>query len=90
MKGVIDLSYMTNIYQADIPHRAISVYVYLQSRANKENTCFPSVATISADTKLSKSTVKRAIKELVQYGLLAIEHRFRKNGAKSSNLYALR
>jgi len=80
----------TNIYQSDLPHRAVAVYVYLQSRANKEHQCFPSIATMAADTKLSKSTVKRAINDLKSNGYLKAEKRFRQNGAKSSNLFTLK
>ena len=31
----------TELYRMDLPHRAISVYIYLSDRANKENTCYP-------------------------------------------------
>ena len=79
-----------NIYRDDLPHRAVSVYVYLQSRANEENKCFPSIATIAADTKLSKSTVKRAINDLKKSGYVKIENRYRESGAKSSNLFTLK
>jgi histidine triad (HIT) family protein len=38
----------------ELPHRAISVYMYLSDRANKENTCWPSIPTIAKDLKLEK------------------------------------
>lgn len=44
------------IWADDLPSRAVTVYMYLRSRADREGKCFPSVRTISRDTKLSMST----------------------------------
>ena len=33
----------------DLPHRAISVYIYIADRANKDGICWPSIPTISKD-----------------------------------------
>ena len=49
------------IWADDLPSRAVTVYMYLRSRADREGKCFPSVRTISRDTKLSMSTVRRAL-----------------------------
>ena len=46
--------------------RQVTVYMYLRSRADREGKCFPSVRTISRDTKLSMSTVRRALDDLVK------------------------
>ncbi len=61
--------------------------MYLKNRANKEQTCFPSVGTIAADLKLSKSTVGRALADLEKAGLVKRRARWRKKGGRSSNLY---
>lgn len=53
------------IWADDLPSRAVTVYMYLRSRADREGKCFPSVRTISRDTKLSMSTVRRALDDLV-------------------------
>lgn len=37
------MRYARLIYDYDLPHRAVAVYMYLSNRANKDNTCFPSV-----------------------------------------------
>jgi len=63
--------------------------MYLKNRANKDKSCFPAIGTIAADLKLSKRTVERALVDLEQVGFLLREHRFRKKGGKSSNLYRL-
>ncbi len=79
----------TDVYRMDLPHRAISVYIYLADRANKENICWPSIPTISKDLKLSESTTRRALGDLRKAGLLKTEQRYRENGGNSSLLYML-
>lgn len=76
-----------NIYTSDLPHRAISVYMYLRDRANKDGTCFPSIPTIAAELNISKSTVKRALSDLEKAGYIRRERRYRQTGGNSSNLY---
>ena len=49
------------IYKTNLPHRAIAVYLYLESRANKDRICYPAIGTIARELHLSVSTVKRAI-----------------------------
>ena len=84
------MSYFDNIYSdADLPARARMVYMYLQDRANKDGSCWPAVKTIARDLKLSRSTVKRALRDLEQTGYLEKQERYRKNGSCTSNLYTL-
>jgi len=79
-----------NIYGAeDLSHRAVSVYMYLRDRANKDGTCYPAIKTIAKDLKLSVSTVKRAIADLVEHGDLQTEQRWRENGGRSTILYQI-
>ena len=76
-----------DIYSANLPHRAVAVYLYLLDRADKNGSCFPAVSTISQDLKMSKSTIKRAIADLEQANFIRHERRFRQSGGNSSNLY---
>ena len=46
------------IYREELPSRAISLYRYLLDRQGRNNTCWPSIKTISLHTKMSRSTVK--------------------------------
>lgn len=78
------------LYRMDIPHRAVSVYIYLYDRADKEGTCWPAIPTISRELKLSESTVRRAVSDLRRAGLLTTEQRYRNSGGKSSLLYRLK
>ena len=77
------------IYNMNLPHRAKSVYIYLNDRTNKDRNCFPSIRTISKELGMSRSSVIRAIADLKKAGLVKTEQRFRANGGKSSLLFTL-
>lgn len=83
------MSYNRKVYEADLPHRAVAVYLYLKERANKEGTCYPAIGTIARDLSLSASTVKRAISDLEQTGFVKKKQRWRDNGGKSSLLFEI-
>ena len=77
-------------YQSQLKSRALQVLLYLIDRANKEQTCFPAVPTIGRELHISISTVKRAMRELVEAGYVKKESRFREgNRGQTSNLYTL-
>lgn len=84
------MSFFGTLYKEDLPPRAKTVYMYLKDRSNKDGECWPAVKTIAKDTSLSVSTVKRAVADLIRYGFLAKESRFRENGSHTSNRYFLR
>ena len=77
------------LYRMDLPHRAISVYIYLYDRANKNGECWPAIPTIAKELKLSQSTIRRALKDLRKAGLLETKQRYREKGGKSSLLYKI-
>ena len=83
------MSFFGSIYSAELPHRAVSVYMYLRDKADAKGSCWPSIRTIGRELGLSRSTVKRAINDLVESGYLKKEHRYRENGSKSSSLYTV-
>lgn len=76
-----------DIYDLDLPHRAVCVYMYLCDRAGSGGTCFPSHKTMAADLRLSVSTVKRALADLETAGCLEKQSRRRPLGGHTSNLY---
>ncbi len=80
---------LKKLYQSELPSRAIAVYLYLRGRVNKEGFCWPAVPTMARELKISESTIRRAIRDLVREGFLIIEERQRGNGADSSNRYML-
>ena len=83
------MAYDRKIYEADLPHRAVAVYLYLKERANKEGTCYPAIGTIARDLHLSASTVKRAVRDLEKDGFIRKKQRWRENGGRSSLLFEI-
>ena len=87
------MSYFNHIYTAspdELPHRARAGYMYLRDRAGKGSDCWPAVKTIADHLQLSRSTVKRALHDLVSAGLIEKEVRYRENGSNTSNRLILR
>ena len=84
------MGYFDSIYAAELPHRAVTVYMYLKNRSNANGDCWPAVKTIARDLHLSRATVQRAIRDLERSGWLVKEPRWRENGSSSSNLYKIR
>lgn len=64
-------------------------YLYLHDRQDKECKAWPGIKTIAADLSLSRSTVKRAIKDLEKAALIRKEPHYRENGSATSNRYYL-
>lgn len=65
------MSRLDKLYRSDVPHRAKLVYIYLFDRMDKEKKAWPGINTIAADLSLSRSTVKRAIRDLERAGCSA-------------------
>lgn len=84
------MSFFGNIYREEVSSRAKTVYMYLKDRSNGEGECWPAIKTIARDTSMSVSTVKRALADLLQCGLLRKERRFRENRGNTSNRYYVR
>ncbi len=83
------MPYFTKLYQADLPHRAKLVYIYLHDRMDSERKAWPGLNTIAKDLSVSRSTVKRAVKDLENAGLIRKEPHVRRNGGATSNRYYL-
>ena len=77
------------LYRTELPHRAKLVYLYLHDRVDKDGKAWPGLNTVTADLSLSRSTVKRAIRDLEQAGLLKKQPHHRENGSTTSNRYYL-
>ena len=61
------------IFDSDVSASAKLVLLYLSRVANREGVCFPSLATIGEHCGYSKNTVRKALAELEQAGLLTME-----------------
>lgn len=87
------MSYFQHLYSAspdELPHRARTVYMYLRDRTGHGQDCWPAIKTIASDLQLSRSTVKRALNDLVKVGLIEKEARYRENGSNTSNRFILK
>ena len=85
------MAYYDSVYEdQELSHRAKAVYIYHKDHANKQCTCWPGINTIAAGLNLSRSTVKRALEDLVTAGLVDKSNRWRENGSLSSNLYRIK
>lgn len=81
---------LDHIFRADLPHRAVAVYIYLFERANKNGECWPAIPTIAKELKISQSTVRRALNDLRKAGFVNTEQRYRSSGGKSSLMFKLK
>lgn len=83
------MGYFDSVYESDLSHRAKAVLFYLKDHVDSEGKCWPGIRTIAGELGLSRSTVKRALGELVEVGVVEKERRWRENGSFTSNLYRI-
>ncbi|HJG87158.1 helix-turn-helix domain-containing protein [Pseudoflavonifractor capillosus] len=84
------MSYFNTVYgDPELSARAKLVLLYLHDRANQDGESWYAINTMARDLSLSRSTIKRALAELVRQGRVGKQLRFRENGGCSSNLYHL-
>ena len=72
-----------------MPGRAKFVYYYLRDRMDKDRICWPGIKRIGSDLGISRSTVKRALKDLDRAGYISIDTAYRDNGSLTSNRYRI-
>ncbi len=91
MEGIAMSNIAAHLAQiTDLTPSAYRVLAALISFADKNATCFPSVKAIVERTKLSESSIFRALKQIKNAGYVTIKHRFskgtelRKSGQRSS------
>ena len=85
------MSYFSEIYgDPELSARAKQVLVYLHDRANKDGESWYAINTMAKALSLSRSTITRALAELIRQGRVEKQVRFRENGGCSSNYYQLK
>ena len=81
--------YWDILSKLDNPYE-LSVYVYLRKHADHTTgTCFPSIATLEKETKISEKKIRLILKDLKEKKLITIQNRTLGNGGKTSNYYRL-
>ena len=84
------MSYFSEIYNdPELSAKAKQVLVYLHDQANRDGESWYAIGTMARDLSLSRSTIKRALAELIRQGRVEKRARFRENGGRSSNWYRL-
>ena len=79
------------IFKCGLSKTAMLVYFCLCKMSDSSGNCYPSVEYIGDLCNIkSKSTVRRALKDLIDHHLLIKQQQFRKNGGYSSNLYQIK
>lgn len=63
------MSYYSEIYgDPELSAKAKQVLVYLHDRANKDGESWYAIGTMAKDLSISRSTIKRALAELIRQG----------------------
>lgn len=63
---------------------------YLCKICDNNNACYPSQQTIANNTNISIAKVKKAVKRLMELGIVTVENRFKENGSNNTNIYVIR
>lgn len=77
------------IFAMELSCHAKLIYMYLCRCADSEAQSFPSRNTIAQNCSISLTSVKNAMRELLNIGLLAKEEQFRPDKSQTSNLYTI-
>ncbi|SMB95846.1 Helix-turn-helix domain-containing protein [Thermanaeromonas toyohensis ToBE] len=78
-----------SIFDCNLSCYALVVRLYLARCAGENRVAFPSISNIAAHCGISRATVKRALAELEEKGLLLKEIRQNESGEYTSNVYIL-
>ena len=85
------MSYFNEVYNdPELSAKAKQVLVYLHDRANQDGESWYAIGTMAKELSLSRSTIKRALAELIRQGRVEKQARFRENGGCTSNDYRVR
>lgn len=79
----------SDIFDLQLSEKEIIVYMYICSCANKKNECYPSLRQIAVACSISQTSVKIALKELVDRKLIIKDNQYRENGGRRNNLYKI-
>jgi pyocin large subunit-like protein len=71
----------------ELSRNAQVVYLWLADHADSEGFCYPSIQRLSGLCHASKNTVKKAIRELEEYGLVEKQLQKKDDGRNGPNLY---
>ena len=83
----------TAVFCFELSPKAFYVYSFLCKCANADSTCFPNRETISKNTGLCKSSITKAIRELIDKQIITAQERYQQlqtgKRRQTSNLYRI-
>ena len=78
------------LYLTKLTPKARAVYqVLLLHDFKKTGSCWPGLNTIVTMSGFGKTAVNDGINELVQFGLISVEHRHTAHGVRQTNIYRI-
>jgi biotin operon repressor len=89
LEGVMSFQAMAWAVKIKLPAQEKITLLMLANYANQDGQCWPSIDTLSLDTGLSRASVKRALRKLVERGLMT-KARQVKGHLQTSNFYVLK
>ena len=78
-----------DIFELDLSEKETIVYMYLCACSNKDNECYPSIRQIAEACGIGQTSVKAAIKGLIDKNFINKINQFREDGGKRNNLYKI-
>jgi len=78
-----------DIFELDMSEKETIVYMYLCACSNKDNECYPSIRQIAEACGIGQTSVKAAIKGLIEKNFINKINQFREDGGKRNNLYKI-
>ncbi len=78
-----------DIFELDLSEKETIVYMYLCACSNKDNECYPSIRQIAEACGIGQTSVKVAVKGLIDKNLINKINQFREDGGKRNNLYKI-
>lgn len=67
----------------------MQIMLALIDYTNENGECFPSISTICRDAVISRTTFEKHMPELIRDGHIQVEHRWKADGSRDSNLYRI-
>ena len=88
MSGDYYFRVRADIFELNLSEKETVVYMYL-CYCTKNNECYPSIRQIAAACGIGQTSVKTALKGLIERELIIKFNQFREDGGKRNNLYKI-
>ncbi len=79
----------SDIFELNMSEKETIVYMYLCACSNKDYECYPSIRQIAEACGIGQTSVKAAIKGLIEKNFINKINQFREDGGRRNNLYKI-